>query len=414
MTRRELNVAAGIAICVALAGTAPAQEAPPVLTTVEGPTQPATLQKISADWQMTFNAGGTPLVVPAAAVVSWGRPVEPPAQPRIEPVDAAQILFTDGGLVVADIYELPPDEDVLVADAGLLREIRAPLDCVAGILLRPPPDALRRDEWVKAVLAPPATGTPQNDRVILENGDILSGTVKSISRSQIDFLSAGSSFKLETGRVAAVAFNPALASRVPAKGLRAIVGLVDGSRLLATSLTVSDEGARIVTAQGTWTVPRENLVFLQVLGGNAVYLSDQKPSDYRHIPFLSVSWDYRLDRNAEGTHLRSGGRVYFKGIGMHSTSRLTFDLDGPYRRLDAIAALDDRVGRRGSVAFRVFADGREAFKSEIVRGSVAPGKSGLPVSVDLRGAQRVSLVVDFAEQGDVLDHADWLDVRLVK
>ncbi|MBI1904391.1 MAG: NPCBM/NEW2 domain-containing protein [Planctomycetia bacterium] len=414
MRRRVLIFAAGIAIYAALAGTLPAQEAPPVLTTVDGASQPATLQRISADWQMTLDAGGKPLVVPAADVVSWGRPVDPPAQPRIEPVDAAQILFTDGGLVVADIYELAAGEDLLVADSGVLREIRAPLDRVAGVLLRPPPDALRRDEWIKTVLSPAGGDARQSDRVILDNGDVLAGTVKSITRSQIEFLSAGSSFKLETGRVAAVAFNPALASRAPAKGLRAIVGLADGSRLLATGLTVSDEGARIVTAEGTWTVPRENLVFLQVLGGKAVYLSDLKPTDYRHIPFLSVAWDYRLDRNVEGTQLRSGGRAHFKGIGMHSTSRLTFDLEGPYRRLDAIAALDDRVGQKGSVTFRVFADNKEAFKGEIVRGSVPPGKSGVPLSVDLTGAQRVSLVVDFAEQGDVLDHADWLDVRLVK
>ena len=36
------------------------------------------------------------------------------------------------------------------------------------------------------------------------------------------------------------------------------------------------------------------------------------------------------------------------------------------------------------------------------------------VSIDLSGAKRLDLVVDYGEAGDVLDHADWLGARLVK
>jgi hypothetical protein len=37
-----------------------------------------------------------------------------------------------------------------------------------------------------------------------------------------------------------------------------------------------------------------------------------------------------------------------------------------------------------------------------------------PISVDVRGGKRLSLIVDFAERGDELDHADWLNARLVQ
>jgi hypothetical protein len=36
------------------------------------------------------------------------------------------------------------------------------------------------------------------------------------------------------------------------------------------------------------------------------------------------------------------------------------------------------------------------------------------VSVDLTGAKKLELVVDYADRADVLDHADWLDARLTK
>ena len=46
----------------------------------------------------------------------------------------------------------------------------------------------------------------------------------------------------------------------------------------------------------------------------------------------------------------------------------------------------------------------------MVRGGIEP----ITINVDLRGVQRVALIVDFADRGDELDHADWLDVRLIR
>jgi hypothetical protein len=73
-------------------------------------------------------------------------------------------------------------------------------------------------------------------------------------------------------------------------------------------------------------------------------------------------------------------------------------------------SIDDGTSGRGSVRFRVFVDGRPKYASPIVRGGTAP----LPVSVDLAGAKRLDLVVDFADRADELDHANWLDARLVR
>ena len=37
----------------------------------------------------------------------------------------------------------------------------------------------------------------------------------------------------------------------------------------------------------------------------------------------------------------------------------------------------------------------------------------LPARVDIRGARRLALLVESADQGDVLDRANWLGARLV-
>src|SRR5439155_2426063 len=97
---------------------------------------------------------------------------------------------------------------------------------------------------------------------------------------------------------------------------------------------------------------------IDVRQGKAVYLSDLKPTVYEHRPFLDVRWPYEMDRSVAGNELRLGGSTYDKGIGLHSESRLSFTLNGQYRRFEALVGLDDRTGQGGRVLVRVLVDGR--------------------------------------------------------
>ncbi len=95
---------------------------------------------------------------------------------------------------------------------------------------------------------------------------------------------------------------------------------------------------------------------------------------------------------------------------MHSASRLTYLIEGRYGRFDAQLAVDDAAAGQGSVRFRVFLDGDPEFTSPTLRGGDPP----LPISIDVSNANRIDLVVDFADRADQCDHADWLDARFVR
>jgi hypothetical protein len=127
-----------------------------------------------------------------------------------------------------------------------------------------------------------------------------------------------------------------------------------------------------------------------------------------------MRWPLQRDRSAGGGPLVVGDKRYLKGLGMHSAARLTYQLNKSYQRFLADIALDDSAGNRGSVTFGVYLlkDGNwaEAYKSVVVRG----GDRTMPVSVDVSGAEGLTLTVDYADRGDELDHADWLDARLTK
>ena len=77
---------------------------------------------------------------------------------------------------------------------------------------------------------------------------------------------------------------------------------------------------------------------------------------------------------------------------------------------DPRVEVDPNADGGGSVRFRVLVDDRQQFASPTIRGGMAP----TPISVDLSGAKRLDLVVDYADRADVLDHADWLNARLLR
>jgi hypothetical protein len=279
-------------------------------------------------------------------------------------------------------------------------------------LLRAPLEAAARDQLLARLAAPGG----QTDRVLLDNGDELTGTLGGLDERLLRLETDGGTLDVEVDKVSAVMFNPALADPPGGNAVSTLVGFRDGSRVRAASLVADEKAATIkLTSGASLTAPTEAIVALQPFGGRATYLSDVKPASYKHIPYLELTWPYHADRSVLGSQLRAGGHLYAKGLGMHSPARITFDLDQPYRAFQAELAIDDETSAHGSAVFRVFTDDgsgswQPRFTSETIRGGQAP----VSASVDLAGAKRISLLVDFSDRGDEWDHADWLNARLVR
>jgi hypothetical protein len=105
---------------------------------------------------------------------------------------------------------------------------------------------------------------------------------------------------------------------------------------------------------------------------------------------------------------------------MVTAARLTYRVPPQVERFAAEVAVDEIAAEiaveggaagRGSVVFRVYLlrenDWQQEFASPVVRGGGKP----LAVSVNLAGAKEIALVTDYADRGDELDYADWLDAR---
>jgi len=381
---------------LALAGAADSPSEGPEARPAEGDPFRARLSSVDANWQIQFDVAGKPRSLPAAEVVCWGRPEEPRRGPLV--------LLADGSLLVADVTGA--GRDTFRAESALLGPVSIPLDGLCGVVVHAPADPLERDLLVDRV----ASASGSSDRVVLSNGDEIAGSIGAIREGKARLETRVGPVDVDLARIRALVYNPTLLKRPRAAGLRAWAGLSDGSRLLATSLTVDGKSARLGLAGGlAWKTSAADLVFLQPLAGRVTYLSDLE-AGHRQVPFLDLGWPCGTDRNVLGGMLRTSGRLWLKGLGTHSASRLSYALAGQYRFFQAELGVDDAASGGGSVGFRVFVDGQLKHTSPTVRGDSPP----LPLRVDVTGAKKLDLVVDFADRADELDYANWLDARLVR
>ena len=113
-----------------------------------------------------------------------------------------------------------------------------------------------------------------------------------------------------------------------------------------------------------------------------------------------------------GYDLRVASNTFDKGIGLHAESKLTYDLSAGYQWFEALVGLDDHTGREGTAVIEVLVDG----KPQDLGASRELSRPGDPKSirVNVAGARELTLAVKFGRRGDVQDHVDWVDARLIK
>ena len=362
--------------------------------------------------QWTFKRGGEDgdKVFAARKVIRFGHFVQPAGQHRVR--------LAAGGELVGYSVEVANEKVHLESD--LLGKASIPLGFVASILFDAPTDPRALSRLEERI----AAAADQQGMLLFANGDQLPGRLAGLAADKLTLKTLDREVVVDRSRVAAVVLHSTVlvAGRANETGqgdvtsLATWVGLPDGSRMLAQKLLVDKDRAMIeLGADATISTSPASIVALQPIGGDAVYLSDMKDAGYRHIPFLSLPWEYRRDRNVTGGPLVASKRLYLKGLGMHSAARITYNLDGDYRRFQSELAIDDSTENRGSASCRVFVDDgsgnwQNKYESPVIRG----GAKLEVVDIDITGAKRISLLVDFADRGDELDHVNWLDARVIK
>jgi len=101
---------------------------------------------------------------------------------------------------------------------------------------------------------------------------------------------------------------------------------------------------------------------------------------------------------------------YRKGFGTHANSNLVFDIDKKFNKFTTDVGIDTEADTTASVIFKIFADGKELYKSKKM------GRFDYPehVELEISNVKHIGLVVEDAGDGINNDHADWLNPVLYK
>lgn len=291
---------------------------------------------------------------------------------------------------------------------GALRQLWPPAVAREGATVVIPP-AWLSEVRARATFAPGAAG--DRDRVELANGDRVEGRIEGLQAGRLNVRTSLGMLKIDPARVSGVTMARADAPIEPAPGIQVLLETTDGERLTGEWRSLTPAELRLKTAWGgEQAVSMERALRLTVLNGRLVFLTDMRPVEVHETSYFDQPHPFQVDRSQGGRPLRLGGRIYAKGLGVHARSALTYTLAGSFQTFTATVGVDSEVGSGGSVIFRVIGDERQLFESRVLRGGDAP----LPVSVDVSNVLLLRLEVVEADHGDVADHADWAEARLLK
>ncbi|MBC8356277.1 MAG: NPCBM/NEW2 domain-containing protein [Planctomycetes bacterium] len=388
------------------------------LLVVDDEAVPAAIDELMANWSIAVRVDGERKEVVKSDYVLWGR--------YADHARLSQLLLSDGTLLVGDLVRI--ERDSVTLTSRLWGEIRIDRQFVQACILLSAADPLKRDRERQALKAVDST-----DGVHLLNGDVVTGKLLPTTERDsgglfglvslgVESSNNGARTSIRAEEVRAITFNTRV-HRTPQA--ECLLGFRDGSFIAASRLTRTEPTlTQITTVAGALLqLPtsklQESITFIQPQSDSVTYLSDLPAIGYKSIPFLDLKWPLGVAKNTLGGRLRSDGTIVFKGLGMHSISRVAYALNGKYRQFQAELALDDHANRQGSVVYQVLVEQKNeagertwtlAFTSSIIRG----GDSPLSITIDVTEARRLALVVEMADRADTRDYANWLNARLLR
>jgi len=119
-------------------------------------------------------------------------------------------------------------------------------------------------------------------------------------------------------------------------------------------------------------------------------------------------WQVMKDRSVSGGPISIGGVKYARGLGVHSDSKLTFNLDGQFSTFHVVPGPDD--AHRGKLEMIILMDGKEVYRSGVVTSQTFGLAEALELPV--AGANQLTLLVEQADGSNGGDHANWADAYL--
>jgi len=249
----------------------------------------------------------------------------------------------------------------------------------------------------------------KEDTVKFANGDSASGLITALTPEGITLQSVNGSPTLPLASMAAVLF--ATPPNAPHAQRQFRLRLPNNESITVANITLDAKTAAIsIDGKTTLNIPIGSIAGIEQLNGPVTWLTSLRPSENIYRPFFQESFPTRFDRTvADGKPIHEKYPAFHHGIGCHSYSRLTYDLDGAQAAFRTQFAMDTD-SPLANVDVRIYLDDKPMFEEKGVQAGVVHPVAMIP----LKNAKTISLEVDYGKNFATEGRFVWLDPALLK
>lgn len=329
---------------------------------------------------------------------------------KVAPVSRTPWLFLSTG----DRLRMTPlvidDENIMAKwrSFSLLPPVSLPLELCRGLLMTVPSSSSEQGRRIGRLL----NHQKEADLITLSNGDRIEGEFVSLQDEHFTLDTSIGEVRTDVSQTRSLVFNPDLVSLPETPKAFSVLVLSDGSTLRLRSI-ISDGDVLIAESIGGFelSIPATTLRAIRRYDSNRVDLTTLKPAETKISPYLTMAREPQNNQNVIGGFLSLRGELVSSGLGVTSGTTQSWQLNGDYEQFRVTVGIDDAAQEAGGVIFKVLVDDSIAWQSDLITGTSAPVE--IP-PVDLTNANKLSLVVEFADRGTVLDYADWCVPVLIR
>jgi hypothetical protein len=388
------------------------------------PAKPATSRQRAAVMQALRTIFGAP-GAPAPADAAQPKPRDAgagAARPATQPVALAEtwhVRLVNGDVLTGALRAWSGQRVTLhVQSGGGSVALEIPVAHVAELWHTTPEQARRAKRNKSGAPNGAADAVAEDVAYVLKDGEIVtvSGVALGIEDTdKLAFRYEGADRKINLARLAGVVLVPqrgSAASAPPADhAFHQVFRLSNGHVLSGRWTALRDNTVTLKTLWGQAVeLPRAAVQTIDCRNGRVVYLSDLEPARVEQTPYFDRVIPWRRDAGLGGGKLALVDGQYDRGLALHARCVLEYDLGARFDRFRARLGFEHPAGTSGRAAVSLTADGRTIYANPDARGDTRPAELDLDVS----GAQRLVLEVDFGQDQDVADRVVFANARLLR
>jgi hypothetical protein len=385
------------------------------VSTVDGGVTNGDLQRLSSE-HITLKTDSGATTLPVDQVLALV-PQSPPATPAEKPI--AWIEFIDGSKLTVTAFAV--HDGFVDLSFGSGRTAEGSTDTIHKVRFSPPnePSAV----WPANVGA-----DATSDLLVVRKKDqidFMEGSLGNVDDRFVVLKAEGEKYPVNRSKVDGLVYYHKTSDKFP--NPLCVVETTAGWHLNVKELSFVEPSGpfpygrfEVTTLSGDklLSIAGDEITKLDFSAGKIAYLSDLEPTSMQWTPYLDFGsaapamaefYAPRRDEGREHQPLRLGGMKYDKGLSLYSRTAIDFRVPAGMTKFKALAGIDDAVRETGNVRLSISADEKVLFDKAVI------GKdSPVNLDLDLAGAKRLSILVDYGDGFDAGDYLDLVEARMLK